>query len=95
MNTRPKIQSKSLHKWKSVTVRLKEDELAILNNKLDTNGYETFSEFIHAWIRGQYPHFENNDEIERLVNRIRDKGIKDPLTGESNIRNIELLGVIC
>nr|MDQ2685811.1 hypothetical protein [Thermoproteota archaeon] len=82
MNTRPQIHNKSLCKWKSVTVRLMEYELAVLNNKLTINGYRTFSEFIHAWIRGQYPQFENNDEVERLVNRIRDKGIKDPLTGE-------------
>ena len=84
MNPPPHIQSNSLHKWKSDTVRLKEDELAVLNNKLDVNGYRTFSEFIHAWIRGQYPQVENNDQVERLVNRIRDKGIKDPLTGEFN-----------
>ena len=35
MNTRPQIQNKNLHKWKSVTVRLKEDELAVLNAKLE------------------------------------------------------------
>ncbi len=78
------LQSRSLQKWKSVTARLKEDELAILNSKLKLNGFETFSEFVHAWIRGQYPLHENNDQVEKLLNRIREKGIADPLTGEFN-----------
>ena len=38
--------------WKSVTVRLKENELAVLNSKLKINGFENFSQFIHAWIKG-------------------------------------------
>jgi hypothetical protein len=37
---------KKQQEWKSVTVRLKEDELAILNNKLKINGFENFSQFI-------------------------------------------------
>ena len=78
------LQSRSLQKWKSVTVRLKENGLAILNNKLKLNDFETFSEFIHAWIRGQYPLHENNDQVEKLLNRLREKGITDPLTGEFN-----------
>ena len=34
--------------WKSVTVRLKENDLAVLNSKLKLNGFETFSKFVHA-----------------------------------------------
>lgn len=92
MNKQTLIQSKSLQKWKSVTVRLKEDELAILNAKLNLNGFKTFSEFIHSWIRGQYPLHENNEQVEKLIQRIRDKGVKDPLTGQFNptfYRNID------
>lgn len=58
--------------------------MAILNNKLQTNGFETFSEFIHAWLKGNYPRHEKNEQIERLIARLRQKGIKDPLTGEFN-----------
>ncbi|TVP41364.1 hypothetical protein NARC_30078 [Candidatus Nitrosocosmicus arcticus] len=86
------FQSKNLQKWKSVTVRLKEDELAVLNTKLDLNGFKTFSEFIHAWVRGQYPLHENNEQVEKLIQNIRDKGVRDPLTGEFNptfYRNVD------
>jgi hypothetical protein len=75
---------KKQQEWKSVTVRLKENELAILNSKIKLNGFETFSQFVHAWIKGEYPAHENNEQVERLINRIRDKGIRDPLTGEFN-----------
>ena len=78
------LQSKNLPKWKSVTVRLKEDELAVLNTKLNLNGFKTFSEFIHAWIKGKYPIHENNEQVEKLLTRIREKGVTDPLTGEFN-----------
>ena len=77
-------RSSSPSQWKSVTVRLKENDLAILNNKLQTNGFETFSEFVHAWLGGNYPRQEKNEQIERLIGRLREKGIKDPLTGEFN-----------
>ncbi len=70
--------------WKSVTVRLKEYELAMLNSKLKINGFDSFSQFVHAWIKGDYPVHENNEQVERLLNRLRDKGIVDPLTGEFN-----------
>jgi hypothetical protein len=51
------LQSRNLQKWKSVTARLKEDELAILNSKLKLNGFETFSEFVHAWILAYDIHY--------------------------------------
>ena len=63
----------SAEAWKTVTVRLKENDLAILNNKLQTNGFETFSEFIHAWLKGNYPRYEKNDssqDLEKKVSRI-------------------------
>ncbi len=83
MNQQIQIQKKP-SEWKSVTVRLKESDIAILNSKLKLNGFETFSEFIHAWIKGDYPAHQNNEQVERLIKRIRDKGIRDPLTGEFN-----------
>ena len=85
-------RSFSPSQWKSVTVRLKENDLAILNNKLQTNGFETFSEFIHSWLKGNYPRLEKNEQIEKLLVRLREKGIKDPLTGGFNptfYRNVD------
>ena len=83
MNEQIQIHKK-IQEWKSVTVRLKENDLAILNSKLKMNGFKTFSEFVHAWIKGKYPVHQKNEQVEKLINRIREKDIKDPLTGEFN-----------
>ena len=83
MNKQSQTQRK-YSEWKSTTVRLKENELAILNSKLKLNGFENFSQFIHAWIKGQYPPHEDNEQVKNLIERIRDRGVKDPLTGEFN-----------
>lgn len=49
MNKQTQVHKRQQSDWKSVTVRLKENDLAILNNKLRSNGFETFSElFMHG-----------------------------------------------
>ncbi len=55
-----------------------------LNLKLKSDGFQTFSEFVHAYIDGRYPSFQRNEQVEKLLNRIREKGITNPLTGEFN-----------
>lgn len=55
-----------------------------LNQRLKSDGFNTFSEFIHAYIDGKYPVHQRNEQVERLLKRIREKGITDPLTGEFN-----------
>jgi intergrase/recombinase len=55
-----------------------------LNIRLNSDGFKTFSEFVHAYIDGNYPSFQKDEQVEKLLNRIREKGIADPLTGEFN-----------
>jgi hypothetical protein len=31
-------------------------------------------------LKGEYPRHENNEQVDRLLNKLRDKNIKDPLT---------------
>jgi hypothetical protein len=43
-------------------------------------------------LKGEYPRHENNEQVDRLLNKLRDKNIKDPLTREFNpifYRNID------
>ena len=35
------------------------------------NGFKTFSEFVHAWIDGKYPVHQKDEQIEKLINRMR------------------------
>ena len=36
------------------------------------NGFKTFSEFVHAWIDGKYPAHQKDEQIEKLINRLRE-----------------------
>jgi intergrase/recombinase len=55
-----------------------------LNLRLKSDGFKTFSEFVNAYIDGKYPTHQRNEQVEKLLVRIREKGITDPLTGEFN-----------
>jgi len=65
----------------SVSVRLKELQIAILNQKLKLDGFDTLSELVHAYLRGEFPKVEKNEQLINLLDRLRQKNIKDPLTG--------------
>lgn len=76
------VSSIKQSKWRTVGIKVTKDDLFDLNQKLDLNGFKTLNEFVHTWIKEGYHAHENNEQVERLMNRIRDKGIRDPLTGE-------------
>jgi hypothetical protein len=90
------IQSSSVKersKWRTVGARLNEEDLAVLNKKLELSGFSNFNEFVHAWIKGEYPNHENSEQVDKLLNRLRDKDIRDPLTREFSptfYRNVNL-----
>ncbi|MDF0682254.1 MAG: integrase [Candidatus Nitrosocosmicus sp.] len=73
------------HDWLVLAARIRRDKLAILNRKLDDNGFKTFGEFVNAWIDGKYPVHQKDEQTEKLLERIVDRGIKDPLTGEFRV----------
>jgi intergrase/recombinase len=84
---------KQYSKWRTVGARLNEEDLAVLNRKLEVNGFNNFNEFVHAWIKGEYPRHENNEQVEKMLNRLREKDIRDLLTREFSptfYRNVNL-----
>ncbi|MGD9673271.1 MAG: integrase [Candidatus Nitrosocosmicus sp.] len=70
---------------KTVGVKLNENDLANLNFRLRQDSFDTFSEFVHAYIDRRYPKYGKSEQAEKLLERIRDRGIKDPLTGDFSI----------
>jgi hypothetical protein len=75
MNEQIQIHKK-IQDWKSVTVNLKENDMAVLNSKLNMNGFKMFSEIIHAWIDGKYTVHQKDKQIEKLINRMREKDLR-------------------
>jgi intergrase/recombinase len=76
------LTSQQKQQWLTVSARIRKDDLPLLNKKLEMNGFKTFNEFVKAWIKGEYPKFENNEQVEKMLIKLRDGDIKDPATGE-------------
>jgi intergrase/recombinase len=46
------------------------------------NGFKTFNEFVNAWIKGEYPKFENNKQAEKMLVSLRDGSFTDATNDE-------------
>jgi intergrase/recombinase len=78
--------------WFTISARIRKNDLPVLNKKLEMSGFKTFNEFVKAWIRGEYPKFHNNEQVEKLLIKLREGDIKDPRSGEfspSFFRNVD------
>lgn len=71
--------------FKSVSVRLRQVQIATLNQKLKLDGFDTLSALVHAYIEGEFPKVERNEQVTALLERLRQKNIKDPLTGSPSV----------
>lgn len=67
---------------KSLGVRLKESDLAALNQRLRMDGFSKLSDLVRTYLNGELLRSKTTDHIERLIIRLKDKDIVDPLTGE-------------
>ena len=67
---------------KSLGVRLKESDIAALNQRFRLDGFKNLSELVRTYLNGELLRSSTTDHIERLLLRLKDKGITDPLTGD-------------
>ena len=67
--------------YKQGLVKMKEADWAMLEPKLSQWGFENPNQLCHAIVAGQFPKQQRSEQVEKLLDRIRDKGIKDPLSG--------------
>lgn len=72
-------------KHKTVGVILDENYLLKLNFFLQKNDFPTLGKFIVAVLDKKWPIAENNEQAQKLLERLRDRGIKDPLTDDYSI----------
>jgi hypothetical protein len=52
-----------------------------MRNGLNQWGFENPNQLCHAIVASQFPKQQRGEQVERLLDRIRDNGIKDPLAG--------------
>ena len=48
------------------------------------NGFKILNELVKAWIKGEYPRLANNEQVEKMLIRLREDNIRDPSNGEFN-----------
>jgi len=67
---------------KSLGVRLKESDIAALNQRFRLDGFDNLSDLVRAYLNGELLRSSSTDHVERLLLRLKEKDIADPLTGE-------------
>jgi hypothetical protein len=75
--------------WYTLCARIRKSDISLLNNKLQVSSFSPFNEFVNAWIKGEYPKFENNELTEKMLVKIREGKFIDPASDEFTIRFIE------
>jgi hypothetical protein len=75
---------RQIHKENSRTlgVKLRESEIAALNQRFKINNFETLGDLVRSYLNGELSTTGGTDQIERLLMRLKEKNITDPLTGE-------------
>ncbi len=67
---------------RTVGVKLKESEIAALNQRFKLNGFATLGDLVRSYLNGELSTSGGTDQIERLLMRLKERNITDPLTGE-------------
>ena len=69
---------------KSLTARVKPDDLLIFNQRLKLFGFSSINELVHDFIAGKFPQITEDRQIENLVSNTQSNGQKSVLEGGYN-----------
>jgi intergrase/recombinase len=78
-----KLTSKRRDEYKPIGVTLHVEDLALLNQRLERDGFKNMGELVRAYLAGEYPKVNADQQVQRMLDRIRDKGIIDATGKES------------
>ena len=69
---------------KSLTARVKPEDLPINNQRLKLYGFNSINELVHDFIKGKFPQITEDRQIENLINNTQSNGLKSILEGGNN-----------
>jgi intergrase/recombinase len=69
---------------KSLTARVKPEDLPIINQRLKLYGFSCINELVHDFIKGKFPQITEDRQIENLINNTQSNGLKSILEGGNN-----------
>lgn len=74
-----RISSKT--SWKNINVKVKEQDLPILNNRLKIYGFETLGELVKDFTSGKFPQVLDDQEIQGIKENLQSSGQLTSLNG--------------
>jgi hypothetical protein len=66
---------------KSLTARIKPEDLPVINQRLKLFGFNSVNELVHDFIKGKFPQITEDRQIENLINNTQSNGLKSFLEG--------------
>src|SRR5215208_2523005 len=69
---------------KSLTARVKPEDLPIFNQRLKLYGFNSINELVHDFIAGKFPQITEDRQIDNLVSNTQSNGQKSVLEGGYN-----------
>src|SRR5215204_3731305 len=70
------VQRISKDNRKSLTARVKPEDLIVFNQRLKLFGFNSINELVHEFIAGRFPHITEDKEIDNLIGNIHSNGQK-------------------
>jgi len=87
-STRPNQQSEILVRKKdnrkSLTARVKPEDLPIFNQRLKIFGFNSINELVHDFVAGKFPQITEDKQIDNLVSNTQSNGQTSVLEGGYN-----------
>jgi hypothetical protein len=74
----------SVKKWVNINIKVKGDELPLLNQRLKLLGFETMGQLTKELINGTFPHISEDKQIMNLSENADLGGLKSLLEGGNN-----------
>lgn len=87
------VETRNLTETKTLAIRLKESDVAALNQRFRLDSFGNLTELVRAYLNGQMIRSSTTDHIERLLLRLKEEEIIDPLSGEASptfYKNIDI-----
>jgi hypothetical protein len=78
------LQRMSRDNRKSLTARVRPEDLVVFNQRLKLFGFNSVNELVHAFIAGRFPQITDDKQITNLVHNSQSNGQRTVLDGDSN-----------
>lgn len=70
--------------WVSINVKVRREDIPILNQRLKLLGFETLGQLTKELINGTFPHTTEDRQIANLTDNVDKSGLKSVLEGGHN-----------